>query len=835
MKHPLRFLLLVSGFVASSLFSFSASAGSSVAMECPCSLNRSNATLVEIDFNLVFTQNQAQSGNLEIYLYGHEKRSAALGWYYVLASSTISSVAFSNTAVPFSLSLPFYYTGFTSGYLSLVLKDGSTGEVLDIVPLTVQPITVSADAGVAINTGSDEVFLGQAPSFQVDEYAFGFSAPDFTNSTNPLGSETLLFELSASNLSSYYSLYEKSFTLNYDAQGRADINLQGTASIQLDKLLDFAPEHKYLQASIYRNGQLIMFYTVATMDNSLLPDYALSLQEIDTLSDSDGDGITNYVEQLTGSPVDIPASSGLAEIEAAFLFGDAALEYYGTVAEIQGYLSHIIALANDAYADSGLNIQLQQSELVYIGDDRNLLNTDLLNRLQQRTAPFSNVDALLSRQPDIIVHLNTISWNDDNGGMAWINGQWSDGVIDYQSMASGGTNTAVVDMDNTALTLVHEVGHLLGLDHSRRQVQGSHYSSFHWALGHGVDQDFVTIMGYDSYFGYPPQVALFSSPELSCSASEESCGVNRQDSINGADAVSALRSSAHQWSAVANGFAPTLTLNGENPLYLDGTNLIAIPPVNLGASAFDAEDGDLSAGITFSQAVDSDDPAVDYLQVYSVVDSDNNSTTVTRRVAIVVDTDGDGVFNRFDNDDDNDGVEDVSDQFPYDSRYSMDSDGDGMADAWEILYGLDPNNPLDASSDQDIDGTTAAEEFIAGSVPVGTLDIDGDGQFDGLADGMLILRHLFGFSDDQLIDGSIAADALYTSASQIEQRIDALGDRVDIDGDNQLDALTDGLLILRYLLGYEGAALVEGAVSEQGTRRQPADIETYLQSLKLED
>ena len=118
------------------------------------------------------------------------------------------------------------------------------------------------------------------------------------------------------------------------------------------------------------------------------------------------------------------------------------------MAEIQGYLSHIIALANDAYADSGLNIQLQQSELVYIGDDRNLLNTDLLNRLQQR-CPLA-MDALLSRQPNIIVHLNTISWNDDNGGMAWINGQWSDGVIDYQSMASGGTNTAVVDMDNTS-------------------------------------------------------------------------------------------------------------------------------------------------------------------------------------------------------------------------------------------------------------------------------------------------------------------------------------------------------------------------------------------------
>ena len=830
-----RFLLLLLLFLTATSASLPVSAGSAMAMDCPCSVTRPNPTLVEIDFNLVFTQSQFQSGNLEVYLYGHNQRSALQGWYYVLAASTIDSIAFSESPVAISLSLPFYYTGFTNGYLSLVLVDASTGETLDMVPLTEQPISVTSDAGVVVNTGSQEVFFSQTPSLVVDGNAFSFSAEQFTNSSSPLGSDNLLFEISASDLNTYYSLYEESFTLNYDSQGRASINLQGTAGVALDQSLSYAPEHKYLQIALYRNGQLVLFYTIDTLDNSALPEFPMALQGVDTLSDSDGDGISNYVERLTGSPVSSPASTSDAVIEAAFLYGDAALDYYGTQSEIQALLSHFINLANEAYSDSGLGIVLQQTELLYIGDDRGLKNGQLLDRLQTRSSPFSNVDTQITRQPDIIVHLNTLSWNDDNGGLAWVNGYWNDGVVDYQNMSSDGTNTAVVDMDNTALTLVHEVGHLMGLDHSRKQVQGSHYGSFSWALGHGVDYDFVTIMGYDSYFGYAPQVALFSSPQLSCSSSGNSCGIDRQNSIYGADAVSALRSSAHQWSAVANGFAPTLTLIGDNPLLIDAEQLDSNVPVNPGATAFDAEDGNISNAIIFSQTENSRDPMVDYLQLYTVVDSDNNSVSVTRRVSLVLDTDSDGIYNRFDNDDDNDGVVDSSDQYPLDNRYSADSDGDGMADAWELLYGLNINDPSDASSDLDIDGVTAAEEFAAGTVPVGTLDIDGNGQFEGYTDGLLILRHMFGFSGEQLIDGGIAPDALYSSASQIESRIEALGDRVDIDGDSQLNALTDGLLILRHLLDFRSDALVDAAVSVSGSRQQSAEIESYLESLQGDD
>lgn len=40
-----------------------------------------------------------------------------------------------------------------------------------------------------------------------------------------------------------------------------------------------------------------------------------------------------------------------------------------------------------------------------------------------------------------------------------------------------------------------------------------------------------------------------------------------------------------------------------------------------------------------------------------------------------------------------------------------DTDNDGMPDAWEIQYGLDPNNPEDANSDLDEDGLTNYEEY----------------------------------------------------------------------------------------------------------------------------
>jgi len=46
-----------------------------------------------------------------------------------------------------------------------------------------------------------------------------------------------------------------------------------------------------------------------------------------------------------------------------------------------------------------------------------------------------------------------------------------------------------------------------------------------------------------------------------------------------------------------------------------------------------------------------------------------------------------------------------------------DGDGDGMWDAWERKYGLDPTDPSDAGLDSDDDGYTNVEEFRFGTSP----------------------------------------------------------------------------------------------------------------------
>ena len=53
------------------------------------------------------------------------------------------------------------------------------------------------------------------------------------------------------------------------------------------------------------------------------------------------------------------------------------------------------------------------------------------------------------------------------------------------------------------------------------------------------------------------------------------------------------------------------------------------------------------------------------------------------------------------------------------------------------------------------------------SPSISNIDIDGNEQFDALTDGLLLLRSMFGLSGSSLIAGAIADDALYIQAEEI--------------------------------------------------------------------
>jgi hypothetical protein len=111
-----------------------------------------------------------------------------------------------------------------------------------------------------------------------------------------------------------------------------------------------------------------------------------------------------------------------------------------------------------------------------------------------------------------------------------------------------------------------------------------------------------------------------------------------------------------------------------------------------------------------------------------------------------------------------------------------------------------------------------------------SIDLDGNDKKDALTDGLMLLRGMFGLDGVPLIKGTIGADATYTSSTDIERRISMLGELADIDGNGNIDALTDGQLTLRYMFGLEGEALVNGVVAPDATR-SAAEIEAHLKTV----
>ena len=199
-----------------------------------------------------------------------------------------------------------------------------------------------------------------------------------------------------------------------------------------------------------------------------------------------------------------------------------------------------------------------------------------------------------------------------------------------------------------------------------------------------------------------------------------------------------------------------------------------------------------------------------------------------------------------DADDDNDGVADSVDEFPLDASESKDSDGDQLGDNAD-------NCPLNANSDQadndldeqgdvcdlddDNDGFSDEEEAIDGTDPFSrfscrdgcfSFDIDDNKEAKALSDGLLVIRHLFGFSGSSLVSGATASEGSRTSADAISFYLGEADSQLDIDGDGGSKALTDGLLLIRYLFGFNGDSLTAGAVGEGAKRTTSEEIEVYI-------
>jgi uncharacterized delta-60 repeat protein len=112
-----------------------------------------------------------------------------------------------------------------------------------------------------------------------------------------------------------------------------------------------------------------------------------------------------------------------------------------------------------------------------------------------------------------------------------------------------------------------------------------------------------------------------------------------------------------------------------------------------------------------------------------------------------------------------------------------------------------------------------------------SLNADLNNQVAG-TDGVLAIRYLLGYTGDALTDGALGVNPGRNS-QQIESHLAQLktDGKLDVDGDGEVNAMTDGLLILRAMLGLSGEALVAGARNASHPNvRDARQILTWIES-----
>jgi hypothetical protein len=148
--------------------------------------------------------------------------------------------------------------------------------------------------------------------------------------------------------------------------------------------------------------------------------------------------------------------------------------------------------------------------------------------------------------------------------------------------------------------------------------------------------------------------------------------------------------------------------------------------------------------------------------------------------------------------------------------------------SWEAFDQASITTPINFSKVSTTEGYNFEATNYTLNVLPATWDFDGNGQADALTDGLILLRHAFGVRGASLTDSVMATNSTMTS-EEVQVAVEKALVIADVDGDGNVDALTDGLIVLRYMFGLTGDTLMDGVVSANATRASAESVQQHIE------